>query len=321
MALSIKDIITPQYVRDTVALGVDLTLDDGTPFPDIVFEAAIDHAIAMVEAEAGIVIDPRTFTEERHDADIQERYAFYPIHLDNLPLRSVDKLAIKIGTTDAATLPVEWVTINSHLTAKFNIIPTATTVGSVYFRSGIPLLVGDVFSPYSRFPSYFAVDYTAGFTFEEGSFTFPAGEQKFTLPLIEKYQGGRPIISFTIDGEPTSSIRVITSGAASLKLYVSEPFAADTLVEYSCHDVDPLVLKSVAILASFLPLDVAGDLIAGAGIAAKTISLDALSQSINTTSSATNSGYSARVKQFQNELKSALHALKSKYTRINFWAR
>lgn len=316
MALNIRDIITPQYVKDTMALGVDLTLDDGTPFPDTVFTSAIDQAIAMVETAVGIVIDQRIFTEERHDADIQERFAHYPIHLDNLPLKQVDQLAIKIGTSDAAVLPVEWVTVNDHITAKFNIIPVATTVGSVYFRSGIPLLVGDVFSPYSKFPSYFSVNYTAGFTFEESSFTFPAGVKKFTLNLEETYSCGRPNFTFSDAG-----IRVLSVGKNLVNLHVATPFDEPTVIEYSANDVDPLIIKAVSILASFLPLDIAGDLVAGAGIASKSISLDALSQQINTTSSATNAGYSARVKQYDRELAAAIQALRAKYARFNFWAR
>jgi len=316
MALNIRDVITPQFVKDTMALGVDLTLDDGTPFPDAVFTSAIDHAISMVEAEVGITIDQRIFSEERHDADIQERFAHYPIHLDHLPLKSVQQLSIKIGTSPAASLPVEWVTINDHTTSKFNIIPVATTVGSVYFRSGIPLLIGDVFSPYSKFPSYFSVDYTAGFTFEESSFTFPAGVKKHTLTLEESYNCGRPQFTFS-----NNNVKVLSTGKNLVNLHISTPFPADTLITYSVHDVDPLILKSVAILASFLPLDIAGDLVAGAGIASKSISLDALSQQINTTSSATNAGYSARVKQYDRELKAAINALRAKYKRINFWAR
>jgi hypothetical protein len=316
MALSIKDIVTPEFIKNTVVLGVDLTIDDGSPFPDYLFESAIDQAIAMVESEIGIVIDPRIFTEERHDADIQERYAQYPIHLDNLPLRSVEELAIKIGTSDAATLPVQWITINNHQTAKFNIIPSASTVGSLYFRSGIPLLVGDVFSAYTRFSSYFAVTYTAGFTFEEGTFTFPAGVKDFTLSLQNEFNVGRPLATFSLPG-----IRIIATGKNLLKLHLNTPLSVDTTVTYSVNDVDPMLVRAISILASFLPLDVAGDLVAGAGIASKSIAIDSLSQFVGTTSSPENAGYSARVKQFQSELKGVLRALRAKYSRVNFWAR
>lgn len=73
------------------------------------------------------------------------------------------------------------------------------------------------------------------------------------------------------------------------------------------------VLDSIAIIASFLPLDTAGDLIAGAGVASSSVSLPGISASVSTTSSATNSGYGAREIQYQNRLKMNLRALKRKY--------
>jgi hypothetical protein len=65
--------------------------------------------------------------------------------------------------------------------------------------------------------------------------------------------------------------------------------------------------------ATFCPLNVAGDLIVGAGIASKSLSIDGLSQSINTTSSATNAGYGARLLQYSKELKDVLPKLRRYY--------
>ena len=55
--------------------------------------------------------------------------------------------------------------------------------------------------------------------------------------------------------------------------------------------------------ASSGPLNLAGDLLGGAGIASQTISLDGLSTTFNTTSSATNAGFGARLGQYTKELK------------------
>ncbi len=68
--------------------------------------------------------------------------------------------------------------------------------------------------------------------------------------------------------------------------------------------------------AAIGPLNIAGDLIAGAGIANKSISLDGLSQSIGTTSSATNSGYGARILQYEKQMKHMLEGLRTHYTGI-----
>ena len=69
-------------------------------------------------------------------------------------------------------------------------------------------------------------------------------------------------------------------------------------------------------LATFGPLGIAGDLILGAGIAAQSIGVDGLSQSISSTSSATNAGYGARIIQYQKEIADSVKKLKLVYDEI-----
>jgi len=76
----------------------------------------------------------------------------------------------------------------------------------------------------------------------------------------------------------------------------------------------PDVLKDmVGKTASFGPLNIAGDLLGGAGIASQSISMDGLSQSFNTTSSATNAGYGARLLQYSKEIKEVIPTLHRYY--------
>lgn len=65
-------------------------------------------------------------------------------------------------------------------------------------------------------------------------------------------------------------------------------------------------------------LNVMGDILLGAGIASQSISIDGLSQSIGTTQSAENSAYSARVRQYEREIKHQLPKLKQYYKGIRF---
>lgn len=51
------------------------------------------------------------------------------------------------------------------------------------------------------------------------------------------------------------------------------------------------------------PLNIGGDLVGGAAIASQSMSMDGLSQSVNTTSSATNAGFGSRLIQYNQELK------------------
>jgi len=78
-------------------------------------------------------------------------------------------------------------------------------------------------------------------------------------------------------------------------------------------EIPALLKHMIGLKASMGPFNIAGDLIAGAGIATKSISLDGLSQSISTTSSATNAGYGARIIQYQKEIDEAMSGLKNYY--------
>jgi hypothetical protein len=69
----------------------------------------------------------------------------------------------------------------------------------------------------------------------------------------------------------------------------------------------------IGMYASFPIFNVAGDLIAGAGIASYSVGLDGLSQSVSTTSSATNAGYGARLIQYQRQIKEQLPQLRRFY--------
>lgn len=76
------------------------------------------------------------------------------------------------------------------------------------------------------------------------------------------------------------------------------------------------ILEIIAMKAAIGPLNIAGDLIVGAGIASSSISLDGLSQSIGTTSSATNAGYGARIIQYEKQIKNLLPKLAATYRGI-----
>jgi len=69
-------------------------------------------------------------------------------------------------------------------------------------------------------------------------------------------------------------------------------------------------------LASFGPLGIAGDLILGAGIVSQSLGVDGLSQSISSTSSATNAGYGARLVQYEREIKATIPRIKLVYDEV-----
>lgn len=75
----------------------------------------------------------------------------------------------------------------------------------------------------------------------------------------------------------------------------------------------PDIKHAISMWAAIGVLNIAGDLIVGAGIASKSVSLPGLSQNINTTSSATNAGFGARIIEYQKEIKQLIPNLRRHY--------
>lgn len=67
--------------------------------------------------------------------------------------------------------------------------------------------------------------------------------------------------------------------------------------------IPKMINHAVGLTAAIDALNIAGDIILGAGIASQSLSIDGMSQSISTTSSATNAGYGARILTYQKQLK------------------
>lgn len=70
------------------------------------------------------------------------------------------------------------------------------------------------------------------------------------------------------------------------------------------------ILEVIGMKASMGPLNIAGDLLGGAGIASKSLSVDGLSESISTTSSPEFAGYGARINQYIKQIPLHLAAIK-----------
>lgn len=76
-----------------------------------------------------------------------------------------------------------------------------------------------------------------------------------------------------------------------------------------------IISQTIGMMAALQMLNIAGDLILGAGIASTGISLDGLSQSVASTASASYSGYGARIELYQKDLKHNIEILKGYYGR------
>ena len=239
--MAIADQVSVSFLKTNFLAGVDLTFDDGTAYPDSLYQQSINAAISWLEADLEVVFDETEITERLDARDI-DRNAFWLVHVNKRPVKSVTAVKARYGNFQGVEFPADWVHISSEIAGQLQIIPGPSNIGSFAFTSGVPLLVGDVFMPVSYMPRWWEITYKAGFT------SFPSD-----------------------------------------------------------------LIHAIALKASLLPLDIAGDLIAGAGIANKSISVDGLSQTIGTTASATNAGYGARVLQYERELKALLPQLRKRY--------
>ena len=309
--MSVLSELTPAWLKDKFLLGVDLTLDDGTPYPDSIYEQSIAGGITYLEHELGISLSTYKVKGERHDAYEPMRSGFWPFRLDHRPVRSIDKIEVRFGSFEPAELASEWAQLVAPTHGQIHLIPSEKGLMSSYrFTRGVPLITGDVLQPQRYVPGYFHFDYTAGFHSFEGTAVIPVGETSvkvdFAEDVLMKYE-----VSHSSDAPGALSLS--ERGSDGMVFTIPAAHNADITISYTVSTLPADIKQAIGYKAALLPLDVAGDLIAGAGIASLSIGVDGLHSSLNTTSSSTNSGYGARVLQFERELKALLPALRSKY--------
>jgi hypothetical protein len=95
--------------------------------------------------------------------------------------------------------------------------------------------------------------------------------------------------------------------------YLPQLFRLEYTAGFGAGRVPRDITEIIGMLASMGPFNIFGDLIAGAGIANLSLSMDGLSQSIGTTASATNAGYGSRIIQYTKQIKEKLPMLRRYY--------
>lgn len=114
-------------------------------------------------------------------------------------------------------------------------------------------------------------------------------------------------------------VAVLYAGMVPYTLIMSERIPNYYFIEY-CTGFDEIpadLLDVIGKLAAIGIFNVAGDIVLGqAALAGYSLSIDGLHQSIQTTNSAENAAFSARIKNYQKEIKSSLDNMKSFYKGI-----
>jgi len=245
-------IVSIDDLKTNYLFGVDLTRDDGMPYPDSVFAHYIRTAVSWMEHKLDIPIRPLDIEEERQDYMREDYGKYLWTEVDRFPVIHVESVRMVLpGEQTVQDFKPEWIHV-ARESGQIQIVPGPGTAGTILLGAAgawVPFIYGS-----NRYiPDLFRIKYRAGF--------------------------GRP-----------------APGMAG----INDPQL----------DVVPYMLKDViGKFASCGPLNIAGDLIAGAGVASQSLGIDGLSQSISTTSSATNAGYGARIIQYTKDLKDMVPTL------------
>lgn len=157
---------------------------------------------------------------------------------------------------------------------------------------------------------------------EEFRVQYPSGQNVVIFPdewlRLNKPEGQVQIVptagtlSEILVGQGGSFLPAIYNGMD----YLPQLFQLQYTAGFENGKVPRNVVDIIGKFASLGPFDIFGDLIAGAGIATISLSMDGISQNIGTTSSATNAGYGARVIQYTKEIKEQIPLLKRYYKGI-----
>jgi hypothetical protein len=325
---SIRDIITVDFLKNTSLVGIDLTVDDGSAFPDELFQSAIDAAINTVESELGIVLDHQDCTE-RQDAASDQRRSWWGMTLDQKPLKAIEEIKISYGQYPETSVPLAWVNITSDASSQIALIPTSETLGAFNFNNSIPLLIDPItnYAYYRYVPAYFKLKYQAGFNYRKGTASIPVGQTELTIDLNETLID-TPNFTFTITDDGRNVVPLIATTARAISTGIGRSsfviklnqagVDGPVILNWQVHTVPQAIIKTISQVAALLPLDIAGNLIAGAGIARQSLSIDGLSQDIATTASATSSGFGATIISYQKQIKDTMDAMKKKYSTVGF---
>jgi len=159
---------------------------------------------------------------------------------------------------------------------------------------------------------------------EEFALQYPSGQNVVVYPLewmrLDKIKGHIQVVptagtlSEVMIGSGGSWLPAIYSGQD----YLPGLFQISYTAGFEEGRVPRNITDLIGMFASLGPFNIFGDLIAGAGIATLSLSLDGLSQSIGTTSSATNAGYGSRIIQYLKQIKSQIETLRRFYKGTRF---
>lgn len=339
--MPLADVLTPAWLKARYLAGLRLTDDEGVEYDDGLYIQTIANGIAAIEDELGLHLGGIQRRQlERHDRTDYDEEGWHFKRLQRRPVRAVTRLQWKFGNFQGASLPTSFIEHTSPLMGDIRVVPSADSIESAALASVSVFYTAGM---HHMTPGWWTLDYLYGFddrrravavgTFAERFYlhgpltlepsTAPATGQTFTAVV-----SGNLLDTTQLDGVGAADTETITwSAGERYPQTTAREWSRLTTVVFSATAGTPtfsmegplswpVILEDcVGLVASMLPLDTAGDLLVGAGIASDTTSFDGLSVSKNTTASATNHGLGAKVKNYQDRLKRNLDRIKSRLER------
>lgn len=161
-------------------------------------------------------------------------------------------------------------------------------------------------------PGPVTYEWSAPSIFQRGTVTFN-GAGAVVVNLQKKTLTLDYGITFT---PPDFGVKLTARGVSGFTAKMTAPPAWAVAMDWRMSQVPADLRHWIGMHASLVSLNIAGSLIGGAGIANSSIGVDGFSQSIGTTSSAENGGYSDRIREFEREMPPLTAALKGRYKRL-----
>lgn len=313
MADNVYALMPPAWLREQFLAGIDLTDQNGQPYPDSFYERAIRQALAYAEQRLGIDIIIRQRNGERHSQYYEDRNAFYPIKLNHGPLLAVEEVKVYFGNQQIMLIPLSWVLVSSYRFADIKLVPV----------SGAPQISNVILWPgmwnRSLNPAAWRVTYTSGFYFRTGTATVTSPDDSFTVTLPATLEDSDYNVWYQLvdPDEADADIAVTTEETlpgeftARLSDVPSEPLT----VRWYASTIPEDLLQYIGLQAAIGILPMLGSNIIGSGLGSRSISQDGLSQSFSSV------GYKEQLAAFQKQAGILEASLRATYTPSNLSVR
>lgn len=163
------DIISVAELKTNYLYGIDLTDDNGIPYPDSMYEWYIKSAVSWVEHRLDLPLRPKSVSAEKHDfyRDDYENYIY--LKLREYPVLSVTQVQMVLpGESIVHDFDSSWFQLRKD-SGVLHIVPGTGSASTIVFGAGgawLPFVRAS-----SRFvPDVFRITYTAGW--EDGQLPY-----------------------------------------------------------------------------------------------------------------------------------------------------